>query len=54
MTNEETLNNSIENLDDTHKNKLIIENFVNSIVDNLKNIDPDFSNVVDENFWDLI
>ena len=32
----------------------IIHKFASSILDNIKDIDPEFSKTVDENFWDLI
>lgn len=32
----------------------IIHKFASSILDNIKDLDPEFSKTVDENFWDLI
>lgn len=32
----------------------IINKFASSILDNIKDLDPEFSKTVDENFWDLI
>ena len=32
----------------------IIHKFASDILDNIKDLDPDFSKTVDENFWDLI
>ena len=32
----------------------IIHKFASSILDNIKDLDPEFSKIVDENFWDLI
>jgi len=32
----------------------IIHKFASNILDNIKDLDPEFSKTVDENFWDLI
>ena len=32
----------------------IIHKFASNILDNIKDLDPEFSKIVDENFWDLI
>jgi len=32
----------------------IIHKVASDILDNIKDLDPDFSKTVDENFWDLI
>jgi len=32
----------------------IIHQFASNILDNIKDLDPEFSKTVDENFWDLI
>lgn len=32
----------------------IIHHFASNILDNIKDLEPEFSKTVDENFWDLI
>jgi hypothetical protein len=32
----------------------ILSNFVDNILSNTKPLDPDFSKLVDDNFWDLV
>lgn len=32
----------------------IIHHFASNIIDNIKDLEPEFSKTVDENFWDLI
>ncbi len=38
----------------TYGDEEILENFVKSITINTKELDPDFSKFVDDNFWDLV
>lgn len=38
----------------TFKQIDIIHQFASTLLDNIKDLDPDFSKTVDQNFWDLI
>jgi hypothetical protein len=32
----------------------IIQSFASNLLDNIKDLDPEFSKVIDEQFWDLV
>lgn len=38
----------------TFKQIDIMHQFASNLLDNIKDLDPDFSKTVDQNFWDLI
>ena len=48
----ETLVNAIDN--PSQEQIDIIHHFASNILDNIKDLEPEFSKTVDENFWDLI
>ncbi len=46
--------NNIQSIHYVDSDEEILENFVKSITINTKELDPDFSKFVDDNFWNLV